>query len=568
MIKFKHTVEEWKGRIWEALEYRAKYGREDKWAQLEAMHQNLANSGSDTGPNIIQEMGAAIIARMQLDQMKITVTPSILDPSSVETYPAVQAIDNWLMEEMDTADVMNMASLHAYLWSRGIIKIGYDSEFGYSPELDVNPDDPMGFTLSQFSKNGKHIEYNSITPGMPWMSAVLPHDFGVPWGTVKLENAPWCFHRFYRHIDELKADPKYSKLGKVVPNLSMDDIIMGYTKTGSDAARQRAKRSNTLGAHMLGSKVTNAEFVELYEIHNRADGRIIVISDFDVHRNEIDAMQVDGLPFKSISFIDHPRTFWTTPQAQYLEFHQAEENDIVKQASIQRRMNSFKLLMKDGSMEDSELEKILMPETGIIAMTKPHFDPRVDMTPVPQSNNFQLYQDMQFTKGNAREAIGFSRNQLGDFDSSSRRTATESQIVQQGSQFRSEPRMSAIRKLYKDTFRFVNLTIFKFWKTPRFVKLPDGSWPQLNGEDLKAEYSYKISAGPSASEDHDIRKQQALSLYVQLAQDPRVNQAELIEYVKRVIADPELDRIFVQPQQTGDPNATLQLPVSTLPEGV
>ena len=561
--KTKAASNDWLDKIWEGLEYRAMYGRESTWAGLEAMQQNLTNSGADTGPNIINEMSEAIVSRMMLDQMYVTIGPSMLDPRSVNSYNIVQAIDNWLMEELGVSDVMGTVALHAYLYGKGIVKLGYDSQYGYSQKFDVTPDDPSGMTLSQFDSSGKRIEFNNINPGMPWMMPVLPHDFVVPWGTKNLTDAPWCAHRFYRHIDDIKKDVKYKNTSVLKPNLSMQDIIRGYQTTGKTARELRARRQTMLTKQ---EGTGNAEFVEFWEIHVRSTGKVIVVSDQDEHRNEIDAMQVDGLPFKDISFIKHPRSFWSTPQAEYLKFHQLEQNDIVKQASIQRRMNSFKILMKETMMTEPQLEAMLSPEAGIVAFVNAGADLRNDMSTVPQAQNLALFQDMQFTKGNAREAIGFSRNQLGEFDQSSRRTATEAGLVDQGSQFRSEPRQAAVRKLYTECFRFMNQTIFKFWKTPRHIQIPDGSFPDFIGEELQAEYSYKMSVSPSPTETQAQKEAKAFNLYMSLAQDPRVNQSELIQYLIRCVNDPSFARIFSKDEMNpaqglGDPNANLQLPV-------
>ncbi|GAG28966.1 unnamed protein product, partial [marine sediment metagenome] len=64
MIKWKDTAQSWTDRINEALEYRRRFGREDRWFNLEAMFMNLPGSSADIGPNVIQEMGDSLVSRL------------------------------------------------------------------------------------------------------------------------------------------------------------------------------------------------------------------------------------------------------------------------------------------------------------------------------------------------------------------------------------------------------------------------------------------------------------------------------------------------------------------------
>tara|TARA_R100000808_G_scaffold23402_1_gene51910 strand:+ start:3251 stop:4966 length:1716 start_codon:yes stop_codon:yes gene_type:complete len=537
----KHTLEDWLVRLDQALEYRRTYGRESEWALLEAMYANLPNSGAENGPNLIEELGDALVSRLGVGNPAIGISPSSLDPRSVETYPIVQAVDNWLMTELEIADIMQDVILHAFLWGRGIVKIGYDSEYGFAPRSDVGlPEEPMGLTLTQFSRRGLRLEHGPARPGMPWILPVLPHDFLVPWGVKYLRWAPWCAHRIVRHIDDFRADTKYRNKHNVEPNMSMEDFVESYTKL-SVRRSHRNTFTNTLGRTSMGPK--NAEFIELWEIHSAIDGKVVVISDQNVHRVDDDMMQVDGLPFVSGSFVRHPRTFWSTPQADYLKIHQAEQSDISAQASKQRRINAFKLLMKKGMMDIEEKEKLLSPDIGVVAEVNPNAD-KDDIFPVPQANNFQLFNEAEFARRNARESIGFSRNQLGEFDTSSRRTATEVNVVRQGSDFRMDRRSTAITKMYTTMFRKLNQTVFKFWRRPRVIQISDGNWPEFDGEDIRGEYTYAVNFGLDKPRDPESRRMEAFQMYQFFAQDPYVDQVELRRYLARVFADIEFGRIF------------------------
>ena len=101
MIKFKNKPEDWMDRIVEALDFRLLYGQEKLWNRMEAMYANLKDSGAADGPNLIHEMAETIEARLNIANPAISIYPSAFQPSSLETAPIVQAIDRWMMQNLE-----------------------------------------------------------------------------------------------------------------------------------------------------------------------------------------------------------------------------------------------------------------------------------------------------------------------------------------------------------------------------------------------------------------------------------------------------------------------------------
>jgi hypothetical protein len=75
------------------------------------------------------------------------------------------------------------------------------------------------------------------------------------------------------------------------------------------------------------------------------------------------------------------------------------------------------------------------------------FNPQADMG---------LLQEGEAVRRDSRELVGLSSNQMGEFNVSSRRSATEASIVNQASNIRMDRRQSKVAFLYKDIFRIVN----------------------------------------------------------------------------------------------------------------
>jgi len=547
------TVDGWVEELNHGLEYRQQYGIEKQWADLEALFYGVHGSSANDGPNIIMSTGDALLSALNVPVPYITVKPRGRD--DVVSAKILESLDNELLVDTELRSSIELASLHAYLWGRGILKIGYDSEWGFTSGYDLGRKAPMGLTLTQFDKQGRRIEFDSrIRPGMPWVRPVLPHDIVVPFGTTSSKDAPWIAHRVVRHVDAIKADLKYEKKRDLEPVMSMEDYMQTY---------QSMVKPYRVGAEEVRgySREAKSEFVELWEIHERHTQKVIVIATGHKKflRNEEDLLQVNNsLPFVDVGFTPRARSFWTTSDAFYLRFHQAELSDIALQSGKQRRMSILKFLYAEDSMDESELEKVLGPDVGVAARVKNTAALRdTIMSLTPTNNNMLLQQDAEYIRRSAREAVGFSRNQLGEFESKGRRTATEAQAVQQGSNQRLGRRQAVIREAYIEAIKKINSVIFAHWSMPRWAEVM-GEWVEYRGRDLRGDFRYDVGFSSERGESLEVRRASALQMYQILSQDPNVDQSALRTHLKGAFNDPEFDNIL---GGAGN-NANVQVPMS------
>lgn len=529
------TPDEWLVEIDNALEYRRKYGREDKWNDLEQSYLNAPESDTAIGPNLIYSMGDSLMSSLNVPDPEFLVSPE--HPAGVDRAPIVESVDNWLIGKLKMKRAVDLATLHCYLNSKGIVKIGYDSEFGWAPYYDIGRNQSMGLTLTQFDKKGQRIEYMDTTPGMPWLSVVQPHDFVVPWGTIFLDNAPWCAHRIVRKNSYFKSDPKYKNTTRLEPQLSMADYMESYNKVG-DKDRMKFHTEKMLFANK------KPEYNVAWEIHDRVSGRVFVVApDYDKFlRNDVDALLVAGLPFVAVGFVQHPRSFWSTPQAYYLGQIQHIQFDIALQAEKQRRLNSWKILARKGAMKREELTKLLSGDSGTFAFAETSEPLKDVFMQVPQGNMMDFIVQANNNRQDAREAIGFGRNQLGEEMQSSRRTAREATYVQEGSERRSSRRFGGISTLYLDLITKINKICFTFWKLPRFAMVGN-EWVKFTGEELRGDYLYDVSLSTKRSLSKAQRKVEALMLMTQFMQMGLAS-PELLKYVTDATNDPAFERIL------------------------
>lgn len=549
-------VEDWIQEIDNGLEYRRLYGIEDEWSTLEALFYSVHESSLLAGPNLIAASGDSLLSQITVPVPSVVVKAK--RPNLATAARVLESVDNTLLKEIKVGREVENASLHAFLWGRGILKVGYDSEFGYSPEFILGED--LGLSMTQYDIKGRRIEFGSVRPGMPWIAACLPHDIVVPYGTKNMDDAPWIAHRVVRHVEDIKSDVKYSKKRDLMPMMSMDDFVKSYRSV------VKPYRVGSYDTYFSGTG--KSDYCELWEIHDRRTRKIIVIATGHKSflRNEEDLMQLNDLPFISFSFVPAARTFWTTPDSTYLKPFQAELSDIFHQASKQRRLSILKFLYGKGVIEKAELNKILSPDVGVGAGVNAGHDLKEAILPLTMpNNNPMLYNDAEYVRRSARETIGFSRNQMGEYEQRGRRTATEASIVKQSADTRMSRRQKVIKGVYEDVISKVNAIIFEFWKSARWTEVAGESgaqWIEYVGSQLRGDYAYDISFSPAGMDSKEQRKQIAMQLYSIFSQDPNIDPAKLKTYLVNAFNDREFSDLF-----GGVENASLQVQMPQVQQG-
>lgn len=536
------TPQEWQTEIENGLEYRRMFGKESAWDILEATYLNDPNSFAAIGPNLIFSMGDSLISQLIVPDPEFLITPR--SQNALEAAQLKESQANTFVKTLEFKKHIEKALLHTYLYGRGILKIGYDSEFGWDTDWDFGgPNQPSGFSLTQFNKKGHRIESGLAKPGQPWIRAVDPHDIVVPWGTTDIETAPWVAHRVIRLNSDIKQDPKYKNTSRLEPQISMEKFMTSY---------YRSQEKKRLSVSNLQQYAKNSEevFNELWEIHDQTTGRMYVISpDYGKFlRDDTDSIQSVGCSFVSVGFIDHPRTFWVTPQAYYLLQIQATQFDIAKQAEKQRRLNVTRFLMQENAMSDDEAAKLTSGDVGAIAKVKGARALDDVFKQFPQSSNFPLIEHAEYVRKDARDAVGMSRNQMGEYDKGTRRTAEEASIVQAGAQNRSQRRIDAMLNLYIQTMKKVLGLVENFWVRPQTTKVKD-NWVFFTGQMMKGEVDFDVHLSNKRHESMDNRSMEALQLMAQLAQVPGINMEALQQNLVRATDDPAFATFFVNQSQ-------------------
>jgi hypothetical protein len=427
-------------------------------------------------------------------------------------WPArvLEAVDNWLIQETMIKLTMKRSSLQAYLCGTGPIKLGYDSEYGYTPSQGV---DENTSTITQHGrKTGDLIEFNTgVKPGMPWALPVQPDDVVIPYGYQYAESLPWVAHRIIRPLADVQEDQKYRNT-RDLQGTRISDIYESRPKVD------------------LPERDDDIKYAELYEIRAKRDSKIITICEDRIILEDYDALQIEGLPWEFTIFNEDPEYFWGIPDVRMIEHQQLEINESRTQAQRHRKIALIKFLYLRGKISEDQLENLLSGEVGpavaidgesieqAVSIMQPHVPPDFD-------------QQVQVMSHDMAETLGYSPNELASYRQGTPPTATEASRVGGAHDIRDEERRDIVKDVFTNIIRKWNQYIFSFWDKERVIQVagPDGAehWLSYTGEQLQGEYNYLVDMDSSIPITKALRHEVSGAIFGVYNGDELINQIEL-----------------------------------------
>lgn len=515
--KEKAFVEEWQYLIDLGEKYKIKFSTCKDWPKWRAWYRGDFDEDCETPDYNINRIFSYIKSAIPRVYFR---TPSISITARRPEYSAharvVETLDNWLVLETNIKESLKTAILDAYLSGIGPIKLGYDSEFGFIPEQAVGENRE---TATQAGvKDGTAIEYNqSIQPGMPWASAVLPDDIVTPWGYTNARSLPWIAHRIVRPLADVKQDQKYDQRARL--------SLKGGFSIPSDKSRD----------NNLWSNGNRESYCLLYEIRDYKRKKLIVICEDRCLMEVDDTLQIDGAPYEFIIFNEDRERFWPIPDAKILEPQQLEMNECRQYSRKARKQMLLKFLYQKNAITQENLEKLLSNDiedasAGVEILAENILSAVHVMQPGTAMSD-ALIREFQQLDADMRDALGFSQNQMGEFVPFHNKTAKEAGIVDESSNLRSDERRDVVADVLSNIVRKWNQYIFTYWDKPKLVEIigMDGLqyWVEYTGQQLKAEYTLVINPETGQPVSRNLRQQVAQNMFQMFNQDPYVDQLGL-----------------------------------------
>ena len=204
----RELVTYWMEQIEWGLKYRSKFTDVEDWPTYRAWYRGdyTERQPCEVIVNRVFPYVRSMIPRVYFRTPSISATPRRAEYAMHARV--TESVDNWLIYETRVKKQLKKAILDAALCGVGVLKLGYDSEFGYDAmqALDENSS-----TVTQVgTKSGDAIEYNScVAPGMPWALRVKPEDIVTPYGYDDPDTFPWVCHMIVRPLDDVMEDQKY-----------------------------------------------------------------------------------------------------------------------------------------------------------------------------------------------------------------------------------------------------------------------------------------------------------------------------------------------------------------------
>jgi len=507
----KPKLDWWQQQVADGIKYRQEHAHEKRWDEWRKYYRGRWSE--DVLPsNLFFKMARTIIPRVYFRNPSVSIYPARPGLETMIFAKILQRVDNKLLKHMGMKKEMKRIAQNAFFFGTGIGKLGYGAEFTPTPD--------EGATREPLVDDKYRVEYSArIQQNMPWFRSVHPGDFVVPEGADRLEDSRWVTHIIRRPYDDVLNDPRLSNTGKLKEGRAGPEV---------ESLRKNAKPG------------PDDNEIELWEIRDKKTQRVIILAPYntdEVLLDEKDEMQIYGrVPFYEAVFNPDDEVFWGVPDSQILEPLQLELNENRTLEQKHRRMSLVKLLVKRNGMDREEAEKLVNEDVLPVAFTNENpanVIEQMQVAGVPEDLITAIGETMQ----DARETVGFGRNQFGEYNpnTSGDVSATEAQIVKQATEIRVDERRDMMADLLTEVIQDMNQIIFEQWDSEEVIDVvgPQGVpvWVTFRPEMLDPkQFEVHIDPDSSVPETKQMREQKAIQVYQTFRKDPMINQEQMVRH--------------------------------------
>ena len=368
-----------------------------------------------------------------------------------------------------------------------------------------------------------------MSPGYPWFLSCKPERIVIPIGFDDFDDIPWIGMWYIRHIDDVKADDRYSNTSDLEPNYI-------EKKIGADSKRQKGLE----------------KYVILYEVRDFKEGKIFVFSkDHKKYlMDEADGLQIIGNPFSPLIFNDDLDQIYGVPDVKYLETKQKDLNEVDYQIDVHRRLTAIKMLYEKGVITKDELGK-LMGSTPVAGVEVKDINKVKEFKVSGIPSEFITAKEM--IKNDMRETVGFSKAAGGDVLGKTHLLSEEFQQAGAGTEIRISERGDMVADLVETIIRKTNTMIFELWNETQLVPMigPELTkyWVEFKGSDLRGDYTYEIDTQEAVSQSVELRYKLAQTRFELLSEFAKPIMSKEGQVIQEAIVDPyELVRQFLESQ--------------------
>jgi len=528
----------WKSQIRRGIAYQEKFAEKKRWKDYYNYYWGKYKSDV-YAVNKVFSMLRSLIPRVYFRNPRLIVSPK--RPEFEMRAVVVQAVNNLLIKELMMKETTKKIIQDAFFCNRGIVKIGYDRQYGSIPDY-----------MSKAFPSEEAIEYDvTVKPDMPWVLRTNPEHFIVPWGADSLKNIPWVAHKIVRLLEDVRKDPIYENTAKLKGGYERElrgvkEAEVGISETTLTSQTETIKEY----------QVSDEAWVEIWEIRDLKHGKILALNlDHDkfLRRPVDDDLQGDGAPFEDVCFNPDNDVYWGPSDMRILEPLQNELNEVRTQMSKHRKINLLKFLFND-KFTPEQVQKFLSGDVGGAEIV-PDLT-RDDVVVIQPGEPIQLGNDAMGVERDIRESVGFARTEEGEYAGPPRRTKAEIQAVQQAHWIRIDERRDIVADFLIRVMEKVNTIIFERWDQARVAPIvgPDNAihWVQFTGPEIAGDYDLSIDIDTGKPVTTEIKRAEAEHLLNMLTANPilveHINPVELTRNVLKLYDWVDTDKVLMSQQ--------------------
>lgn len=521
-LSSKPDISWWTEQLQAGIKYRKQYACEPLWGTWNAYYRGAWKAGT-LPVNMFFSMLRSVVPRTYFRNPAVSVSPDMPGFLAMAFAQVLNRIDNKVINEIGVKREMKRMVQEAWFKGTSFGKLGFGAQF--SPQGDVEA--PLG------GRRREATEYSfDVLQNFPWFKRTPTGTVVLPDGVQHFEDARWWMHCLRRPKEDVIADPRIK-------------------------TKRRAEGLPTSGfeGKFTDSRVADkTEMVDLVEAHDKKFNNVFVFSPYvksdegiliSPTADELSSRRPNIFP---LIFNPDDEHFWGVPDAAILEPSQLELNETNTLIMKHRRLSIVKLLYKKGAITPEQAATLLSEDVGAgVSVDGELADVSMQQVgDIPQG----LINAKTLTIQDIRDQMGFSRNQLGDFQSRRGDTsATEAAIVQQGSEIRVDERRDAVADLLESMVIEMNEIIFSRWTQKDVFQLvgPGGVpvWVEARPSQLGlGRYSVKVDPDSGVHKTREHREQKAAEVYQILKANPLIDPMKLTKYLLTELEGVQMDDLM------------------------
>lgn len=485
----------WQTEIREALEWRRKFTKEDRWPLfLDYYLHNVANPRLPHF-NLVYMLGNVLVPSLVFQTPGILNTPTSANSGAWPQF--FDSVDKYLVDVMEVTDVAERGIINGYL--NNVVCIGFGFDITAEQDATKPGEDPED-TFPEVEGSNRARKLN-----LPWLDLIPPHRCLVAKGTKTMRNCRWAA----KLIAVPTAKLKKSKLFKNVTSSSCPPEILPHE------------------SHLwAGGKDSGYTFY--WEIHDAEDKQWLWLSTdgtFILDPTE-DPLQVYGLPFEIVPFNSNPESIWGTPDVSYIESAHLEGEETRQYGRLQRRLALLKVLYDSDAISQEELQNFMSGPPGIgLPIKKGTSESIKSHIEFIQSHvQIEYFEAQKQFLNDAQLISGNGPNQMGTF-AGGRRTRYETQVVENSNTIRTSRRRAKLAEAIERLMLRSNIMVSKYWNQSQVQQVVgvEGAlyWVKATPTEIKSFQDIlrtKVNVESMAPISRETKKAEAMQILQMLTQ--------------------------------------------------